>query len=285
MSLGDWAAGAQEQKCDSDGGLERIERRRNMAFFNELAAMSSSRAEKPSVTAVVCFFAAVLAVLMVGGAGPAYRLGLAGLTGAFALMRWGAWMGLGALVLALVGAWVTRPGTGRRGFALALAGAVAGAVAFGVPYAMLQSAKALPPIHDITTDTENPPRFVAMIPLRQGSPNSTEYEGEAIARQQRTAYPDIRPATLAEPPDAAFKRALSAARDLGWQIVAAVPGQGRIEASDTTTWFGFKDDIVIRVNPAAGGSRIDVRSVSRLGQGDLGKNAARIRAYLRRLQP
>ena len=89
---------------------------------------------------------------------------------------------------------------------------------------------------------------------------------------------------MAEPPDAAFKRALNAARDLGWQIVAATPDQRRIEATDTTLWFGFKDDIVVRITPTDGGSRIDVRSVSRLGQGDLGKNAARIRAYLQRLK-
>jgi hypothetical protein len=241
-------------------------------------------AEKPSPVAVVGFIAPVLALLLVGGAGPAYRFGLVDLNAAFALMRWGAWMGLGALLVALIGAWITRPGARRRGFALTLAGAVAGAAAFGVPFAMLQSAKASPPIHDITTDTENPPRFVAMIPLRQGSPNSIEYQGEATASQQRRAYPDIRSATIAEPPDQAFKRALGAARDLRWQIVAAVPAQGRIEATDTTLWFGFKDDIVIRVTPAASGSRIDVRSVSRLGEGDLGKNAARIRAYLRRVQ-
>ena len=255
-----------------------------LPLSNELA-MLPGPAQKPSVAAVVGFIAAVLALLMVGGAGPAYRLSLVGLNGAFALMRWGAWTGLAALLIALVGAWIARPGARRGGFALALAGAVAGAVAFGVPFAMLQSAKASPPIHDITTDTENPPRFVAIIALRQGSPNPVEYQGEAIAAQQRLAYPDIRPATLAEPADTAFKRALTAARDLGWQIAAAVPAQGRIEATDTTTWFGFKDDVVIRVTPSAGGSRIDVRSVSRLGEGDLGKNAARIRAYLRRVQP
>ena len=246
--------------------------------------MSSSIAEKPSVVAVVGLVVAVSALLMVGGAGPAYKLRLIDLTGAFVLIRWGAWIGLGASAVALVGAWLTRPGAERRGFALALAGAVAAAVAFSVPFAMLQSAKASPPIHDITTDTENPPRFVAMIPLRQGSPNAVEYQGEAIARQQRMAYPDIRPATIAEPAERAFTRATNAARDLGWQIVAAAPADGRIEATDTTVWFGFKDDIVVRVTPTAGGSRIDVRSVSRLGQGDLGKNAARVRAFLQRLQ-
>jgi uncharacterized protein (DUF1499 family) len=246
--------------------------------------MSSGLAEKLSLVAVVGFIAAVFALLMVGGAGPAYRLGLVDLTGAFVLMRWGAWMGLAALLVALIGAWITRPGARRRGFGLTLTGAVAGAAAFGVPFAMLESAKASPPIHDITTDTENPPRFVAIIALRQGSPNPAEYQGEAVARQQRAAYPDIRPVTLAEPPDAAFKRALTAAREIGWQIVAAVPAQGRIEATDTTAWFGFKDDVVIRITPTAGGSRIDARSVSRLGEGDLGKNAARIRGYLRRVQ-
>ncbi len=258
-----------------------IEHRRNMALSNPLTIMSP---QKTSVIAIIGFIAAVFALSMVSGAGPAYRLGLVDLTGVLVLMRWGAWIGLGAAAVALVGAWITRPGAQRRGFALTLAGAVAGAVAFGVPFALLQSAKASPPIHDITTDTENPPRFVAIIALRQGSPNSVEYQGEAVAGRQRMAYPDIRPVTLAEPPDAAFKRALTAARDIGWQIVAAVPAQGRIEATDTTLWFGFKDDIVVRVTPTAAGSRLDVRSVSRLGEGDLGKNAARIRAYVRRLQ-
>ncbi|TMH63322.1 MAG: DUF1499 domain-containing protein [Betaproteobacteria bacterium] len=234
-------------------------------------------AQKPSVAAVVGFIAAVLALLMVGGAGPAYRLSLVGLNGAFALMRWGAWTGLAALLIALVGAWIARPGARRGGFALALAGAVAGAVAFGVPFAMLQSTKASPPIHDITTDTTDPPRFIAVLPLRANARNSTDYGGPSVAAQQRAAYPAIVPFDS--------KLSLTAARDLGWQIAAAVPAQGRIEATDTTTWFGFKDDVVIRITPSAGGSRIDVHSVSRLGEGDLGKNAARIRAYLRRVQP
>jgi uncharacterized protein (DUF1499 family) len=234
--------------------------------------------------AAIGFIAALVALLMVGGAGPAYRAKVVDLGDAFGLLQWGAWTGLAAFFVALIGGWITRPGTRRRGFALALAGIVIGAAAFGVPFAMLQNAKRTPPIHDITTDTKDPPRFVAIVPLRKGSPNPVEYEDGNISRQQRAAYPEIQPAMIAEPPDATFKRALSAARDLGWQIVAAVPDEGRIEATDTTLWFGFKDDIVIRISPADGGSRIDVRSVSRLGEGDLGKNAARIRAFLRRLQ-
>lgn len=246
--------------------------------------MSAARTGWSSSIGVIGFIAALVALLMVGGAGPAYRLELVDLRHAFSVLRWGAWTGLGAGFIALVGAWMTRPGARRRGFALTLAGIVMGAVAFGVPFAMLQSAKRSPPIHDITTDTENPPRFVAIIPLRKGSPNPVEYQGGEVSQQQRTAYPDIQPVTIARAPDAAFKRALDAARELGWQNVAAIADEGRIEATDTTIWFGFKDDIVVRITPSGAGSRIDVRSVSRLGQGDLGKNAARIRAYQQRLQ-
>jgi uncharacterized protein (DUF1499 family) len=179
---------------------------------------------------------------------------------------------------------IAQAGARSRGFVLTLASIVLGGVAFGVPFAILHNAKQAPPIHDIATDTENPPRFLAIVPLRSDAPNSIEYEGEAISKQQHAAYPDIQPAILAESPDVAFQRALTSARDLGWEIVAAVPNEGRIEATDTTIWFGFKDDIVIVVTPGAGGSRVDVRSLSRLGKSDLGKNAARVRTYLRQLQ-
>jgi uncharacterized protein (DUF1499 family) len=246
--------------------------------------MSTALANKLSRMALLGFAAALLAASMVGAAGPAYRLRLADLDVAFSLLRWGAWLGLVAVLVALAAAWVTRPGTRNRGFMLALAGVVCGGIAFGAPFAMLQNAKKAPPIHDITTDTENPPRFVAIGPLRSSAPNPVEYEGEAIAKQQHAAYPDVQPALLAIPRDAAFEQALNGARDLGWEIVAAVPNEGRIEATDTTSWFGFKDDIVVRVTPTASGSRIDVRSLSRLGKGDLGKNAARVRAYLQRMR-
>lgn len=233
---------------------------------------------------IVAFIAALVAAMMVVGAGPAYRMKVVDLHDAFTLLRWGAWTGLGAGLVALVGSWIARRGRQDRGFVLALAGVVIGGVTFGVTFAIFQGAKVVPSIHDITTDSENPPQFVAVIPLRNTAPNSVEYGGEAIAKQQRAAYPQIQPVFLAEPPEEAFKRALSVARDLGWEIAAAVPNDGRIEATDTTLWFGFKDDIVVRVTPAAVGSRIDVRSVSRLGKSDLGKNAQRVRAYLQRLR-
>src|SRR6058998_1595895 len=128
-------------------------------------------------------------------------------------------------------------------------------------------------INDITTDTEKPPQFKKPLP----------YGGPQVAEQQRKAYPDIQPAVLAAGPEAAFARALAAAQAMGWDIVDAQPKEGRIEATATTFWFGFKDDVVVRITPLPAGSRIDVRSKSRVGRGDTGTNAQRVRAYLKRL--
>ena len=137
-----------------------------------------------------------------------------------------------------------------------------------------------PPIHDITTDTQDPPEYVAVLPLRANAPNTTEYGGERVAAQQRETYPDLQPLILDVPPSHAFDRALSTVREMGWDLVAADATTGRIEATDTTFWYGFNDDVVVRVRPADSGSRVDVRSLSRVGGGDAGTNARRIRAFL-----
>src|SRR6202022_4383493 len=115
--------------------------------------------------------------------------------------------------------------------------------------------------------------FVAVLPLRQGAPNTAEYAGAALAAQQRAGYPGLAPVRFAAPPDQVFARAL------GWQIVAAVPAEGRLEATDRTRWFGFRDDVVVRVAAEGTGTRVDVRSVSRVGRSDLGTNARRIRRF------
>ena len=143
----------------------------------------------------------------------------------------------------------------------------------------------MPPIHDITTDSDNPPAFVAVVPLREAEgPNRVAYEGAKIAQLQRQAYPDIVPLTLAVPPATAFSRALDTAKRMGWTIDGADNAEGRIEASDRSRWFGFTDDIVIRVTPSGSGSRIDVRSASREGRSVFGVNAARVESYLSELR-
>ena len=141
-----------------------------------------------------------------------------------------------------------------------------------------------PPIHDITTDTSDPPPFVDVLPLRAGARNSAVYGGSTVAAMQHAAYPDIAPVYLALAPTAAFVKALAAANAMEWSIVAADSSAGRIEATATTRVFRFKDDVVIRIRPHDGGSRVDIRSVSRIGGGDLGKNASRIREFIVRLR-
>jgi uncharacterized protein (DUF1499 family) len=224
---------------------------------------------------------AILAVTLLALAGPGTRLGLWDFRFGFLLLRWGAYLGIAGAGLGLLlllrrplGASVVPP-------VLAI---VLGGLAMFVPWRLMDQAKRVPPIHDITTDTDRPPEFVAVLPRRADAPNGVEYEGAEVARQQREAYPDIRPLRLALAPGEAFARALAAARASGWEIVGADSAAGRIEATATTAWFGFKDDVVVRITPEEGGSRVDVRSVSRVGKSDVGANAERIRKYLARLR-
>jgi uncharacterized protein (DUF1499 family) len=151
------------------------------------------------------------------------------------------------------------------------------------PIIMRARAQSVPPIHDITTDFTDPPPFVTLKAVREESPNGLKYGGEEIAAQQRKAYQDIHPALVAMPPAQATQRVIDAARAMGWEVVGSDAVAGRVEATDTTGWFGFKDDISIRVRPDPNGSRVDVRSVSRVGRSDIGANATRVRDFLARL--
>ena len=190
-----------------------------------------------------------------------------------------------SLLLALVGASLSLVGGIKTGqWAMAVAGIVVGLIVVSVPSSVILSARGAPPIHDITTDPEDPPAFVAVLARRAGARNPVEYGGPAVAAQQRRAFPDLVPLDLPVSPERAFPAVEAAARDLGWEIVETAPAEGRLEATATTPWFGFKDDVVVRVRARGAGSRVDVRSLSRVGVGDLGVNAARVRAFLERLR-
>ena len=143
------------------------------------------------------------------------------------------------------------------------------------------TATSVPPIHNISTDLDDPPMFDAVVALRGPGTNSLEYDAEDAAAQVG-GYPDL--VGLATPLDAAagVERAAAVAEDLGWEIVNVDSEQGIVEATATTFWFGFKDDVVIRVRAEGGGSKIDLRSVSRIGLSDLGANATRIEKFLAR---
>ncbi|MEM1187122.1 MAG: DUF1499 domain-containing protein [Pseudomonadota bacterium] len=221
---------------------------------------------------------AILSALLLLIAGPGTRLGLWAYGTGFLLMRVAFFAGLAAAALGLL--FLIIPKTRAAGvIPLAIALLLGVATAY-VPWNGVRTARSLPFIHDITTDTTNPPAFVAILPLRADAPNPAEYLGEEVAQQQRDGYPDLKPMTLAQPVGAAFDQALELAKSMGWEIVAAEAAEGRIEATDTTFWFGFKDDVVIRIGEDRGGSRLDMRSKSRVGRSDVGANAERIRAFM-----
>lgn len=204
-------------------------------------------AEKPSISWVVLLGAGLaVASALVLLAGPVgYRLGILSLRVALlTLLRWGAYGGIAAAVVSLIGLVVTlaRPKAVRRGSLLATISFLVGVVLIGTP-GRFRLGPPKPPIHDITTDTQDPPEYVAVLPLRANAPNTTAYGGERIASQQREAYPDVQPLMLDVPPPQAFDRALSTVREMGWDLAAADATTGRIEATDTTFWYGFKDDV------------------------------------------
>ncbi|PZX06117.1 uncharacterized protein DUF1499 [Celeribacter halophilus] len=135
------------------------------------------------------------------------------------------------------------------------------------------------PIHDISTDTTNPPLFEVLNDTREGASNTLVYGGPELAEAQANSYPDIAPHETPLSVEAAYERALNVANEMGWEIIATDSDRQRFEATARTSVFYFADDVVVRVSPQGEGSRVDMRSVSRVGRSDQGVNAARIREF------
>lgn len=210
---------------------------------------------------------AVLAVALLACSGLGVRAGLWPFWFGFGMFAGALIAGLAAAGTAAVGLAVPRLRTGS--VAAFIAAFLLGVASAAVPLDHVRRVKTLPYINDVTTDPENPPQFSPPRP----------YETH-FAELQRIGYPELRPLELAVPPAQAFARARAAAQALGWEIAGIDEKAGRIEALATTRWFGFKDDVAIRITAAGGGSRIDVRSKSRIGRSDLGANAKRIQDFL-----
>jgi len=204
---------------------------------------------------------------------------------------WNHEVGLQALLVVLIGGALTAlmsVGTlmwtyknklayARRSAALSSVIALVPALFVGM---QIVTARGLPMIHDISTDTVDPPVFISPAIVDAKRANTLEYGGIEIAKKQLVAYPNVKSITSGMPMATAFEHALESATVLGWELVEKDPQAGRIEAVATTFWFGFKDDIAIRVRREGTGSRVDLRSISRVGLSDIGANAARINAFI-----
>ena len=224
---------------------------------------------------------AAAALLPIGALGS--RFGLWAWGTGFLLLNVGAGLAIvvaGGAVAAVIIAWRRQRSGDLR---LSGIGLVIGLLAVGFIGMQMSAAFSVPPIHNISTDTEDPPPFIEVVALRGEASNPLDFDAETIAPLQAEAYPWVKPLVIEATPDAAFANARTALQDMGLEIVAEHPQQGLIEATATTFWFGFKDDVAVRVRPHAQGALVDARSVSRVGLSDLGLNAERIGELLRRL--
>lgn len=223
----------------------------------------------------------VAAVFLMSGYG--YQWNLWELGFGFTLLRYGAYASIALFGVTLVSLWFLR----KSGFkaitylviVLFLSGAATGTALY-----WQQRAQSAPPIHDISTDLEDPPAFVAMVRLREDAPNPPEYAGEETAEAQREAYPDIQPLFLDHDLQSVMDEAVMLVMGRRWDLVAINRQEGRIEATEKLGWFGFKDDVVLRFTESEGGTRVDMRSKSRIGRGDVGVNARRIDRFLSDLE-
>ena len=199
------------------------------------------------------------------------------------------WIGLACLIIGialLALAHHKQTGNGVTLFNLAAGGALAAGIAWYIPTTFqAPEGQSYPPIHDVSTDLLDIPQYVAVMPLRADAPNTTVYGGsprmtpERNAQLQLDAFPDLVSHYYDESQQTIFDRALAAVDAMGWELVAAVPEEGRIEATATTFWFRFKDDVVIRLRAENGQTKVDARSLSRVGGGDAGTNAKRLREF------
>jgi uncharacterized protein (DUF1499 family) len=225
---------------------------------------------------------AIVGLALLGAAGPAYRLGVP-LGSAFDMVRWAAYVSLGGAAVS-VGAllWSRRKARTGAGVVAGL-GVAIGILTAAVGYGWLRQAQAAPALHDVTTDLENPPVFDALASERPADSNPFSRSRD-LDQLQRQHYPDLAPVVVSQPARLVFDRARLVAQNQGWTIVASDADAGRLEATDSTWWFGFTDDVVVRVIPWGTGTRVDVRSVARYGTTDTGTNARRIRRFLTALQ-
>ncbi|WP_201565640.1 DUF1499 domain-containing protein [Psychrobacter immobilis] len=222
----------------------------------------------------------LIAFLLVALPGPLYKYGIVDLGTAFTGFKFGVFSGIAALIL-LVLQIVFKRKTVTIGSTIVAV--VLSAIAIAMPLSMMNKGKNVPPIHDISTNMISPPEFVAIAPLRADAPNPVEYAGAEAAKQQRDAYPDLQTLTYTQSKSELVKATEQAINNLGWDLVNSDVDKGIVEATDSTMWFGFKDDVVVRVTDNGSDRLLDIRSKSRVGGSDLGKNAERIHNFINEL--
>ena len=220
------------------------------------------------------------AFLLVALPGPLYKYGVVDLGTAFTGFKFGVFAGIATLILLVLQILFKRKTVTLGSTIMAL---LLSTIAIAIPLSMLNKGKSVPPIHDISTDLVNPPEFVAIAPLRADAPNPVEYAGVEVATQQRAAYPELQTLNYTQSKSELVEATKQVIDHLGWQLVNIDADQGIVEATDRTMWFGFKDDVIVRITDNGSERLVDIRSKSRVGGSDLGKNAERIHDFIEEL--
>ena len=220
------------------------------------------------------------AFLLVALPGPLYKYGVVDLGTAFTGFKFGVFAGIATLILLVLQIIFKRKTVTLGSTIMAL---LLSTIAIAIPLSMLNKGKSVPPIHDISTDLVNPPEFVAIAPLRADAPNPVEYAGVEVATQQRAAYPELQTLNYTQSKSELVEATKQVIDHLGWQLVNIDADQGIVEATDRTMWFGFKDDVIVRITDNGSKRLVDIRSKSRVGGSDLGKNAERIHGFIEEL--
>jgi uncharacterized protein (DUF1499 family) len=220
------------------------------------------------------------ALIPVGALGT--RFGLWGFQLGLLLVAAGAILAVIVLIVGIAGIIAARRRQRRADLPAVYVGTLVALAVVALMGTQVAGAFSVPAIHDITTDIADPPQFDRVVALRGEGSNPLDYDAENVGSAQQKAYPSIKPLESSLAPADAVQRAADVLKEMELEVVNLDPAAGIVEAVATTFWFGFRDDVVVRVRPAGNGSRIDVRSVSRVGVGDIGANARRIETFLER---
>lgn len=229
------------------------------------------------LVAMLGLFALLLVVLP----GPLHKWQLLSLSSAYTAMQFGLYVGIATVVLLLT-QFIFMRSTVQR--VSAVVSGVCAAIAITIVLSLITQVKGVPPINDVSTDVVMPPKFVAVAALRADSPNSVEYAGIETAALQLKAYPELKTLRYKNNTNTVFVTILDVIEQLDWQLVHADANIGIVEATDTSAWFGFEDDVVIRIKSKPAGTFVDIRSKSRVGKSDFGSNAARIKQFIALLE-
>jgi len=249
-------------------------------------------AQRLTVLALVLSVGGLIAALVaaVGSGQGAWHFGVG-----FGILRYAFYAAIAGGIVAVV-AFVMSRRSGARTGRLNLLALVVALLFAGYLTSYIMTARSVPAIHDVTTDLVDPPQFAALSVRADnlenipdgGRPERGAMDPESRWKAlHREAYGDLRPLRLPGTVASTKKLGQSLMLDRGWKIAKIAPDAGTIEATATTLFFRFKDDVVLRVRPdpaREGGSIVDMRSISRVGGSDVGVNAERIRAFLRDLQ-